>query len=174
MKILQEPYPQCASFIPCTFLLGWGMGSSCGRYGCHFLSIVLSNRCLQCTSFLVLVFHIFLDIVPHWRAFRTWCVLGPLQLDAICQGLFIDFFFFRLLFISCLQKPLGGGGAPHDIHHYWPNKNFGFVLTCWDHLFGTFSPVVEPPKKPQYYTKWWEWSRNDAANKDANAASGFE
>ena len=36
---------------------------------------------------------------------------------------------------------LGGGAAPHDIHHYKPNKNFGFVFIVWDRIFGTFQEV---------------------------------
>jgi sterol desaturase/sphingolipid hydroxylase (fatty acid hydroxylase superfamily) len=42
-------------------------------------------------------------------------------------------------FASC---PMGGGGAPHDIHHYKVNKNYGFVLCVWDHMLGTFEPVA--------------------------------
>lgn len=53
--------------------------------------------------------------------------------------------------------PTGGGGAPHDIHHYKPTKNYGFVLIIWDQLFGTYTEVVEPPQKPPMYTEWWEW-----------------
>jgi cholesterol 25-hydroxylase len=53
---------------------------------------------------------------------------------------------------------VGGGAAPHDIHHYRPDKNFSFVFIVWDHLFGTFSPVVDPPRRPRNYRKWWEWS----------------
>ena len=29
-------------------------------------------------------------------------------------------------------------------------KNFAFVLCVWDHLFGTFEPVVEPPDLPRW------------------------
>ena len=45
-------------------------------------------------------------------------------------------------------SPVGGGAAPHDIHHYKVTKNFGFVLVVWDVLFGTYEPVVEPPNSP--------------------------
>ncbi len=41
---------------------------------------------------------------------------------------------------------MGGGAAPHDIHHYKVTKNYGFVLCVWDQLFDTFEPVVEPPQ----------------------------
>lgn len=44
--------------------------------------------------------------------------------------------------------PLGGGAAPHDIHHYKVTKNFAFVLCVWDHLFNTFEPVKEVPQIP--------------------------
>ena len=40
--------------------------------------------------------------------------------------------------------PQGGGAAPHDIHHYKPTKNFGFVFIIWDRMFGTFQAVDEP------------------------------
>ena len=69
--------------------------------------------------------------------------------------------------------PLGGGSSPHDIHHYWVNKNFGFVLIIWDQMFGTFTPVVEPPKKPVFYKKWWEWSKDVEANRAADDKVGF-
>jgi sterol desaturase/sphingolipid hydroxylase (fatty acid hydroxylase superfamily) len=43
---------------------------------------------------------------------------------------------------------LGGGGAPHDIHHVRPTKNFSFVFGIWDVIFGTFeAPVREEHKK---------------------------
>uniref|UniRef100_A0A7S3FAY2 Fatty acid hydroxylase domain-containing protein n=1 Tax=Haptolina ericina TaxID=156174 RepID=A0A7S3FAY2_9EUKA len=44
--------------------------------------------------------------------------------------------------------PMGGGAAPHDIHHYKVNKNYAFVLCVWDHLFGTFEPVKPSPAAP--------------------------
>eukprot|EP00747_Dinoflagellata_sp_TGD_P041058 gnl/TRDRNA2_/TRDRNA2_141259_c0_seq1.p1 gnl/TRDRNA2_/TRDRNA2_141259_c0~~gnl/TRDRNA2_/TRDRNA2_141259_c0_seq1.p1 ORF type:complete len:299 (-),score=16.39 gnl/TRDRNA2_/TRDRNA2_141259_c0_seq1:55-951(-) len=44
--------------------------------------------------------------------------------------------------------PVGGGAAPHDIHHYKAHKNFGFVLVVWDLLFDTYEPVVVPPHSP--------------------------
>jgi len=37
----------------------------------------------------------------------------------------------------------GGGAAPHDIHHYKPTKNYGFVFIIWDRLFGTFEEVQQ-------------------------------
>jgi len=37
----------------------------------------------------------------------------------------------------------GGGGAPHDIHHYKPNTNFGFVFNVWDILFCTMEEVSD-------------------------------
>ena len=43
---------------------------------------------------------------------------------------------------------LGGGAAPHDIHHYKPTKNFGFVFVVWDRLFGTFEAVQAVPINP--------------------------
>jgi len=49
-----------------------------------------------------------------------------------------------LPFAAC---PMGGGAAPHDIHHYKVTKNFSFVLCVWDHLFGSFEPVA-PPDQP--------------------------
>ena len=39
---------------------------------------------------------------------------------------------------------MGGGAAPHDIHHYKVNRNFAFVLCVWDQVFDTFTPVVTP------------------------------
>lgn len=50
--------------------------------------------------------------------------------------------------------PLGGGAAPHDIHHYKVNKNYGFCFCVWDHLFGTFEAVT-PGGDPRakYYAK---------------------
>lgn len=56
--------------------------------------------------------------------------------------------------------PVGGGGAIHDIHHYRPNKNFGFVFSVWDVLFGTYTPVVTPPDRPSGYLQWWDWQRH--------------
>lgn len=38
--------------------------------------------------------------------------------------------------------PIGGGAAPHDIHHYKPRKNYGFVFIIWDRMFNTFEPVT--------------------------------
>jgi len=36
---------------------------------------------------------------------------------------------------------MGGGAAPHDIHHSpLTTKNFGFVFCIWDQIFGTFEP----------------------------------
>ena len=32
----------------------------------------------------------------------------------------------------------GGGGEAHDIHHYYPTKNFGFIFSFWDKIFGTY------------------------------------
>ena len=29
------------------------------------------------------------------------------------------------------------------------NKNYAFCLCVWDHLFGTFEPVVVPPNVPR-------------------------
>ena len=46
--------------------------------------------------------------------------------------------------------PMGGGAAPHDIHHYKVTKNFAFCLCVWDHLFGTFEPVREVPDLPAH------------------------
>jgi len=46
------------------------------------------------------------------------------------------------------RSPMGGGAAPHDIHHYKVTKNFAFVFCVWDHLFDTFEPVVVPPNLP--------------------------
>jgi len=39
-----------------------------------------------------------------------------------------------------LSPLIGGGAPPHDLHHS-PHltKNFGFVFSCWDRLFGTFA-----------------------------------
>eukprot|EP00411_Alexandrium_monilatum_P071348 CAMPEP_0175568412 /NCGR_PEP_ID=MMETSP0096-20121207/40956_1 /TAXON_ID=311494 /ORGANISM="Alexandrium monilatum, Strain CCMP3105" /LENGTH=331 /DNA_ID=CAMNT_0016871749 /DNA_START=45 /DNA_END=1040 /DNA_ORIENTATION=+ len=54
--------------------------------------------------------------------------------------------------------PCGGGAAPHDIHHYKVNKNYGFVLCVWDQLFDTFEPVSNPPVLPQARKEtWWEF-----------------
>lgn len=39
--------------------------------------------------------------------------------------------------------PQGGGAAPHDIHHYKPTRNYGFIFVTWDRLFGTFEAVSE-------------------------------
>jgi cholesterol 25-hydroxylase len=46
-----------------------------------------------------------------------------------------------LPFTGC---PIGGGGAPHDIHHYKPTQNFGFLFTIWDRCFDTFEEVKNP------------------------------
>lgn len=52
------------------------------------------------------------------------------------------------------RAPMGGGSSPHDIHHYKVTRNFGFVLCVWDHVFGTFEPVVElGPEGPLYAQK---------------------
>jgi sterol desaturase/sphingolipid hydroxylase (fatty acid hydroxylase superfamily) len=39
---------------------------------------------------------------------------------------------------------IGGGAPPHSLHHA-PHltKNFGFVFSCWDRLFGTFQAPHE-------------------------------
>jgi len=42
-----------------------------------------------------------------------------------------------------LPFSVGGGGAPHDIHHYKPHTNFGFVFCVWDLLFFTFEDVTD-------------------------------
>ena len=42
---------------------------------------------------------------------------------------------------SNLITTIGGGAAPHDIHHYNPNYNFGFICTYWDKLFNTYINV---------------------------------
>lgn len=52
------------------------------------------------------------------------------------------------------RAPMGGGSSPHDIHHYKVTRNFGFVFCVWDHIFGTFEPVVElGPEGPAYAQK---------------------
>lgn len=33
----------------------------------------------------------------------------------------------------------------HDVHHRWPDNNFGQYSMLWDHLFGWYRPY-EPPK----------------------------
>ena len=39
---------------------------------------------------------------------------------------------------------VGGGSRPHALHHApYLTKNFGFVFSCWDRLFGTY----EEPKE---------------------------
>ena len=45
--------------------------------------------------------------------------------------------------LPCTGRPQGGGAAPHDIHHYKPSKNYGFLFCTWDRLFGTFEAVSE-------------------------------
>ena len=40
--------------------------------------------------------------------------------------------------------PSSAGAAPHDIHHYKPRKNYGFVFIIWDRLFDSFEPCVSP------------------------------
>ena len=70
-----------------------------------------------------------------------------------------DVFWAPYNWMPFAKMPTGGGAAPHDIHHYKPNKNFGFVLIVWDQLFGTFTPVRDPPVKPSNYTQWWEWKK---------------
>ena len=53
---------------------------------------------------------------------------------------------YQLLpFTGC---PLGGGGAPHDIHHYKPTVNYGFIFIIWDRIFGTFEEVTLDIKNP--------------------------
>jgi cholesterol 25-hydroxylase len=42
-----------------------------------------------------------------------------------------------------LPYSAGGGGAPHDIHHYKPHTNFGFVFCIWDIMFDTMQDVTE-------------------------------
>lgn len=54
--------------------------------------------------------------------------------------------FYQIL--PCTGYPLGGGAAPHDIHHYKPNKNYSFVFIIWDRLFGTFEAVDPNPQNP--------------------------
>jgi len=42
---------------------------------------------------------------------------------------------------NVLPWDLGGGSRPHDLHHApLLTKNFSFVFSAWDHLFGTFAP----------------------------------
>lgn len=51
--------------------------------------------------------------------------------------------------LPCTGCPQGGGAAPHDIHHYKPTKNYGFIFVTWDRLFGTFEAVTEShPSNP--------------------------
>lgn len=33
-----------------------------------------------------------------------------------------------------------GGAVPHDLHHLKVKTNYGFVLTIWDRMFGTYLP----------------------------------
>ena len=44
--------------------------------------------------------------------------------------------------------PLGGGATPHDIHHYKPTVNYGFIFCIWDHMFGTFEEPKAQPYNP--------------------------
>mmetsp|Transcript_6055 Transcript_6055/g.17121 ORF Transcript_6055/g.17121 Transcript_6055/m.17121 type:complete len:298 (-) Transcript_6055:193-1086(-) len=108
---------------------------------------------------------------PHPLSF--WCFVSFWTICLIEEHSGHDVVWAPYHWMPFAKMPLGGGGAPHDIHHYWPNKNFGFVLICWDQLFGTFSPVVHPPKKPRNFQRWWEWSRDDAANEAASQEAGF-
>jgi len=64
------------------------------------------------------------------------------------------------------NRPLGGGAAPHDIHHYQVTKNFGFVFCAWDHLFGTFEAVVPEPKNPYVPPYKREFRRNAFSKTD--------
>jgi len=61
-------------------------------------------------------------------------------------------------FAAC---PLGGGAAPHDIHHYKVTKNYAFVFCVWDQLFNSYEAVVEPPQRPNKES-WWEFKEQKA------------
>eukprot|EP01064_Diplonema_japonicum_P019393 TRINITY_DN280_c0_g2_i1.p2 TRINITY_DN280_c0_g2~~TRINITY_DN280_c0_g2_i1.p2 ORF type:complete len:316 (+),score=49.17 TRINITY_DN280_c0_g2_i1:58-1005(+) len=54
------------------------------------------------------------------------------------------------------KDSLGGGGDPHDVHHYMPTKNYSFVFCVWDQLFGTYvdpSPKLVNPFKPPFISE---------------------
>lgn len=53
---------------------------------------------------------------------------------------------YQLLpFTGC---PLGGGAAPHDIHHYKTFKNYSFIFIVWDRIFNSFEPVAPESCNP--------------------------
>ena len=31
----------------------------------------------------------------------------------------------------------------HDVHHWFPESNYGQYLMLWDHVFGSFKPYPE-------------------------------
>merc|ERR1712048_1522725 len=65
--------------------------------------------------------------------------------------------------------PCGSGAAPHDIHHYKVNKNYGFVLCVWDQLFDSAEPVVEPPDLPKMRRQtWWEFKERETSTPKAD------
>lgn len=97
----------------------------------------------------------------HPLAFWTHCFLWVALLVEQHSGHDVAWAPYR--WMPFAQCPCGGGGAPHDIHHYKVTKNFSFCLCVWDIVFGTFEPVVEPMVRlPIHKETWWEFQRQQA------------
>jgi hypothetical protein len=136
-----------APFVSRAIQLGWRRGASTGGRHRDPLSNVRAHPCSttppplieECTCApwhrttpLVLGYH----PLSVWVFIFIWVVL----LVEEHSGHDVSWAPYNWMpFASC---PMGGGGAPHDIHHYKVNKNYGFVLCVWDHMLGTFEPVA--------------------------------
>lgn len=90
------------------------------------------------------------------------CVVTPTLLFSVHP---LSFWVFVAVWVACLIEEhsgydvfwsphrwlpfaWGGGGAPHDPHHNLNvNKNYGFVFTIWDKLFGTYMTLAEAEQK---------------------------
>ena len=103
----------------------------------------------------------------HGGAFAIFIFLWVLLLIEEHSGHDVSWAPYHWMPFAC---PVGGGAAPHDIHHYKVNRNFGFVLVVWDHLFGTYEPVVVPPKSPG--TLKLSDDRRQDETRDMDKASG--
>jgi len=93
--------------------------------------------CCQCVTPMF-----FLDVHPltFWVFIMVWVICLVDQ----HSGHDVSWSLFRVLpWTGHPLSPTGGGGAPHDVHHYNVSKNFGFVFVIWDRIFGTYVPAVE-------------------------------
>lgn len=95
----------------------------CGEYN-HMLAVLLVSR------FLVPV---------HVATLLAFIVIG-----GFLASLNHTRFDVRFPVLSCIYQV-----RYHDIHHWFPDSNYGQYIMLWDHVFASFKPYPETASKSQ-------------------------